>query len=90
MKSTFKKAEGTRAEVFHGTAKHTSGNLKKSDLMQNKKGRIVSVKKYNSAKKEMRLLKHGYGTKKGKFGFVLTNGKTKKRQSRKRRGTRKR
>ena len=70
MSHHFKKSEGTRAEVFHGTAKHTSGGLHKSDLMKNKTGRIVSKKKHNSAKKEMRLVKHGFGTKKGKFGFV--------------------
>ena len=33
---------GTRAQVFHGTALKTSGGLHKSDLMQNKSGRIVS------------------------------------------------
>jgi hypothetical protein len=67
---------GTRAQVFHGTAKHTSGGLEKSDLMQNKSGRIVSRKKHASAKREMRLVKHGFGTKKGKFGFVkLAKGK---------------
>lgn len=61
---------GSRAQVWHGTAKKTSGGLKKSDLMKNKSGRIVSRAKHHSAKKEMRLVKHGYGTKKGKFGFV--------------------
>ena len=61
---------GTRAQVFHGTAKHTSGGLEKHDLMQNKSGRIVSRRKHNTAKREMRLVKHGFGTKKGKFGFV--------------------
>ena len=61
---------GTRAQVWHGTAKKTSGGLTKSDLMQNKAGRIVSRAKHNTAKKEMRLVKHGYGTKKGQFGFV--------------------
>jgi hypothetical protein len=45
----------------------------------NKWGRIVSEKKHKTAKKEMRLLKHGYGTQKGKFGFVkLSNGKSRK------------
>jgi len=66
---------GTRAQVYHGTATRTSGGLTKSDLMMNKNGRIVSRKKHNSAKKEMRLLKHGYGTKKGKFGFVKIGSK---------------
>ena len=37
--------------------------------MLNKHGRIVSVKK-QTAKKEKRLVKAGYLTKKGKFGFI--------------------
>jgi hypothetical protein len=66
---------GTRAQVWHGTAYKTSGGLKKGHLMQNKSGRIVSEKKHHSAKRENRLLKHGYGTKKGKFGWVKTGSK---------------
>jgi hypothetical protein len=69
---------GTRAQVFHGTAKHTSGGLEKHDLMQNKSGRIVSRRKHNTAKREMRLLKHGFGTKKGKFGFIKMDKKSRK------------
>jgi len=61
---------GTRAQVWHGTAYKTSGGLTKSHLMKNHAGRIVSKAKHISAKKEMRLVKAGYGTKKGKFGFV--------------------
>jgi hypothetical protein len=61
---------GSRAQVWHGTACKTSGGLKKSDLMQNKAGRIVSKAKHVTAKKEKRLVKAGYGTKKGTFGFV--------------------
>ena len=73
---THDKTIGTRAEVFHGTAKHTSGGLEKKDLLKNKHGRIVSKNKHSSAKKEKRLIKAGYGTKKGKFGFVkLTGGR---------------
>ena len=73
---------GTRAQVFHGTAKHTSGGLEKHDLMQNKSGRIVSRRKHNTAKREMRLVKHGFGTKKGKFGFVkMGNSSRKSRKS---------
>jgi hypothetical protein len=69
---------GTRAQVWHGTSKKTSGGLTKSDLMMNKAGRIVSKAKHFSAKREQRLLKHGYGTKKGKFGFVKIGSKSKK------------
>ena len=36
---------GSRAQVMHGTADHTSGGLKKGDLKYNKSGRIVSRKK---------------------------------------------
>ena len=61
---------GSRASVWHGNAKHTSGGLTKNNLMMNKNGRIVSKSKHNTAKKEMRLVKCGYGTKRGKFGFV--------------------
>jgi hypothetical protein len=75
---------GTRAQVWHGTAKKTSGGLTKSHLMKNKSGRIVSRAKHHSAKKEMRLLKHGYGTKRGKFGFVKIASK--KHRSRKMKG----
>ncbi len=79
---------GTRAQVWHGTAKKTSGGLNKSDLMMNKSGRIVSRSKHFSAKKEMRLLKHGYGTKKGKFGFVKVGSRRhhSKHKSRKMKG----
>ena len=79
---------GSRAQVWHGTAYKTSGGLTKNNLMQNKAGRIVSKDKHMTAKREKRLVKAGYGTKKGKFGFVMM-GKTGKRMSRGRRGSRK-
>jgi hypothetical protein len=42
------------------------------------------------AKKDRRLIKAGYGTKKGKFGFVLLGNAGKTRRGRKgRKGTRK-
>ena len=63
----FKKNIGSRAEVWHGTAKKTSGGLLKKDLKKNKKGRIVSKKMSLKAKKENRLGKAGYKTVKGKF-----------------------
>ena len=50
---------GTRAMVWHGTADHTSGKLRKSDLMFNKKtGRIVSKAKHEQAKKMWPKVKH--------------------------------
>jgi len=66
------KAIGSRAQVMHGTAHHTTGGLTKSALKYNKAGRIVSKRKSMKAKKEKRLEKAGYKTRKGKFGFVKT------------------
>ena len=75
---TFEMLIGTRAQVWHGTAYKTTGGLCKSDLMQNKAGRIVSKAKHNTAKKEKRLVKAGFLTKKGHFGFIK-NGKSMKK-----------
>lgn len=77
---------GTRAQVWHGTAKKTSGGLIKSDLMMNKSGRIVSKAKHFSAKKEQRLLKYGYGTQKGKFGFVKVGSRKHRKGHKKMKG----
>lgn len=80
---------GSRAQVWHGSAYHTSGGLKKDDLMQNSAGRIVSKSKHFSAKREKRLLKYGYGTRKGHFGAVKLSGVSKKKRGSKRRGSKK-
>ncbi len=78
------KTFGSRAEVFHGTCKKTSGGLEKKDLIKNKHGEIVSRKKHLTAKKEKRLEKYGFFTQKGKFGFVKKDSKRKSnRKSRK-------
>ena len=61
------KVTGSRAEVFHGNARHTSGVLTRNDLKMNKRGEIVSIKASNRATKEKRLEKAGYKTKKGEF-----------------------
>ena len=66
---------GTRAQVWHGTAYKTSGGLTHSHLMKNKSGRIVSRSKHLSAKKEKRLVKAGFLTKKGHFGFIKKGSK---------------
>ena len=59
---------GTRAQVWHGTAKKTSGGLTKNHLMKNKHGRIVSKRKHASGKKTIKnLRKLGYVAKKGHF-----------------------
>jgi DVNP family len=92
---SYEKLEGSRAQVYHGTAYKTSGGLKKSDIIMNKNGRIVSKSKHTTAKKERRLIKAGYGTKKGKFGYVKigsrsssssSKSKTKSKRSNKMRG----
>ena len=75
------KTVGSRAEVFHGNAKHTSGGLLKKDLIKNKHQRIVSKKKHTTAKKEKRLAKAGYIPEKGKF--VIMRKSMKQSKSRK-------
>lgn len=67
---TYETLIGTRAQVWHGTAFKTTGGLTKSDLIKNKSGRIVSKTKHNTAKREKRLVKAGFLTKKGHFGFI--------------------
>ena len=71
-----------------GSAYKTDGQLVRSDFLMNKNGRIVSAKKHASAKRENRLVKAGYGTQKGKFGYVLLDGR-KSKSSRRSRKTRK-
>jgi hypothetical protein len=61
---------GSRQQVGHGTAYKTSGGLTRKDLIQTKDGRWRSLNKHKSAKKEKRLEKAGYFTRKGHFGFV--------------------
>ena len=59
---------GSKAMVYHGTAKHTSGGLTKKDLVMNKHGRIVSRRKMMAGKKALKhLVKAGYKAKKGTF-----------------------
>jgi hypothetical protein len=77
---------GTRAQVWHGTAKHTSGGLIKKDLMMNKHGRIVSRRKHKTARRERRLVKYGYGAQKGRFGVVKLGSKTVRRRMKGHRG----
>ena len=80
----FERLVGSRAQVWHETAYKTSGGLTRFDLVMNKHGRVVSVKKHNTAKREKRLVKHGYTAKKGKFGAVkIASSARKTRKSRK-------
>ena len=59
--------------------------LKKSDLLQNKHGRIVSRKKhaYGKSKGLKQLHAKGYFTRKGHFGAVKKGSKTAKKSRRK-------
>ena len=66
----YKELFGSRVQVWNNNAYKTPGNLTKKDLIYTKNHRIVSRKKHISAKKEMRLVKHGYGFKRGTFGYV--------------------
>ena len=65
------KTYGTRAEVFHETAKMTTGKLTKKDLIKNKHGRIVSLKKVKQSKnkKYNPLLNTGLQVTKGSKEF---------------------
>ena len=63
------KTIGSRAEVMHGNAKRTSGGLLKKHLKYNKRRKIVSKRASARAKKDNRLVKAGYKTKKGVFSL---------------------
>jgi hypothetical protein len=80
--------EGSRAQVWHGTAYQTPGGLKKSDLkMVN--GHIVSKKKSELAKSQKHLKGHLQPKGSGVFGTVTKKGrKSRKRGTRKRKGSR--
>jgi hypothetical protein len=79
----FKELFGSREQVMNGTAYKTPGGLTTEDLIVNKYGRIVSKKKFYTAKKEKRLEKYGYFAKKGKFGYVKKGVKRATRKMRK-------
>lgn len=69
-------AVGSKSQVFHGSAKHTSGGLTRKDLMKTKNGRIVSRKKHAAGKKAIKnLRKLGYIAKKGTFKLFTKKSK---------------
>ena len=69
-------AVGSKSQVFHGSAKHTSGGLTRKDLMKTKNGRIVSRRKHAAGKKAIKnLRKLGYIAKKGTFKLFKKNPK---------------
>ena len=77
----FEMTTGSKAQVFHGTAKHTSGGLEKKDLVKNKHGRIVSRKKMMAGKKALKFLtRKGYKARKGTFRLFKKHRSTRKQQ----------
>ena len=68
------KTYGSRAQVWHGTAKQTRGGLTKKHLFK-KKGRIRSKKASKQAKKNQNLKKAGWTFKKGEFGAITVEEK---------------
>jgi hypothetical protein len=70
---------GSKAQVYHGTAKHTPGGLTKKNLVKSK-GRIKSKRKVAMGKKAIKHLRNmGFTAKKGVFKlFKKSDGKTKK------------
>jgi hypothetical protein len=85
---TYQQLFGSRAQVMHGTAYKTTGELTREALIQNKHGRIVSKSKYHTGKNKNKnnLLLNGYTARKGHFGPVKMGSKT-ARRGRKRGGT---
>ena len=75
---------GSKAQVFHGTARQTSGGLKKGDLLF-KKGRIISRRKSAAGKKAIKhLFALGFKPKKGQFTLMRKSmAKPKSKKSKK-------
>ena len=82
----YKNTVGSKAQVYHGTAKHTSGGLTKKHLVKSK-GRIKSKKQVAHGKKAIKnLRKLGYVAKKGTFRlFKKSDGKKKRGKTEKKR-----
>jgi hypothetical protein len=76
------KTIGSRAQVWNGNAKKTSGGLTKKDLFK-KKGRIRSKRASKSAKKNQNLKNAGWTFKKGEFGAVRMGDKPKSKSKKK-------
>lgn len=75
----YRKLEGSRAEVWHHTAHHTSGGLKRSALKQNEEGRIVSRAKSKLGKSQKHLGSHLQPKGSGVFGSNKTMKKSMKK-----------
>ena len=82
-------AVGSRAQVWHGTAKATGygkKGLRKHQLKKNKHGRIVSRRMSKTAKRQDRLGRAGWKTRKGVFGSYHVDQRRTRRRRRRRRG----
>ncbi|CAL5226431.1 g9280 [Coccomyxa viridis] len=73
----FKQCYGSKAQVWHGTAKFVEsksgknkGRTTKAGLKQLGNNRIVYSRKSAASKKSSNLERAGYTTTPGKFGFV--------------------
>ena len=74
---------GSKAQVWHQTAKRTSGGLTRKDLMKHK-GRIISRKKHAAGKKAIKHLRAlGFIAKKGTFRLMSKSMKKEKTRKRK-------
>ena len=78
--SKVQKGRGRKARVFSGKKEKTSGGLKKSDLIRNNSGRVVSKKQHLQAKRGV-IGKWGNAVKKQRSalkikGFCPIGGKT--------------
>jgi hypothetical protein len=82
----YKNTVGSKAQVYHGTAKHTPGGLTKKSLVKSK-GRIKSKKQVAHGKKAIKhLRKLGFVAKKGTFRlFKKSDGKKKRGKTEKKR-----
>ena len=58
---------GSRRQVWNRSRVKTKSGLTRKDLKKNKRGRIVSKRVSARAKRENRLVKNGYKTKKKTF-----------------------
>merc|ERR1711860_247618 len=85
--SKIAKGRGAKARVFSGTKEKTSGGLKKSALMKNKSGRVVSKRSHAAGKKAYKnVAKFANAVKSarkalGIKGFVPIGGKTSRGQA---------
>lgn len=62
------KTDGSRAEVMHGKAKHTSGGLTINDLFYDNNGRIRSKRASRAARASNNLGEYKQPKGSGKFG----------------------